>query len=308
MARHEQPLESDPHSMGVMAAAMNKMRESGSKVPAPKSVKAVSENLVTVVRPVATRTAQRRRQPEEPWVDVPAHPKGAYDAFLRPKESRRLAVQQDTTYTNSSPPSEVVTYQEKESVMENGWKKSNALKLLGVLALFAALIAVDLERDWSAERRALKNEKEAASNLVVARMKAEIAALQVVTPKKQEVQSTPLLPAVAKYDCTTAQSSENGYNSGVIHQLSDTGTAPVTFNGCVALLADEGVARITGEGFLIEFPETPGSSNVYRSPSSENPDAGVFWNKIANDPRYTGQVVRIILTPNGHVTITKKGG
>lgn len=152
------------------------------------------------------------------------------------------------------------------------------------------------------------NEKEAASNLVVARMKAEIAALQVVTPKKQEVQSTPLLPAVAKYDCTTAQSSENGYNSGVIHQLSDTGTAPVTFNGCVALLADEGVARITGEGFLIEFPETPGSSNVYRSPSSENPDAGVFWNKIANDPRYTGQVVRIILTPNGHVTITKKGG
>jgi hypothetical protein len=308
MARHEPPLESDPHSMGVMAAAMNKMRESGSKVSAPKSVKAVSKNLVTVVRPVATHTAQRPKQTEEPWVDVPEHPKGAYDAFLRPKESRRLAVQQDTTYTNSSPPSEVVTYQEKESVMENGWKKSNALKLLGVLALFAALIAVDLERDWSAERRALKNEKEAASNLVVARMKAEIAALQVVTPKKQEVQSTPLLPAVAKYDCTTAQSSENGYNSGVIHQLSDTVAPSVTFNGCVRFMVDESVASVTGEGFLIEFPETPGSNNMFKSPTAQNPDAGVFWNKIATNPRYSGQVIQIILTPNGHVTITKKGG
>lgn len=120
MARREPPLESDPHSMGVMAAAMNKMRESGWKVPAPKSVKAVSKNLVTVVRPVATHTAQRPKQTEEPWVDVPEHPKGAYDAFLRPEKVVSLLHSKTRLMPIHRHQVRWLPLCQKESVMENG--------------------------------------------------------------------------------------------------------------------------------------------------------------------------------------------
>ncbi len=314
MAQHEPPLDSDPHSMGVMAAAMNKMRESGSKVPAPKLEKAVSSNLVTVVRPVATRTAQRRRQPEEPWVDVPPHPKGAYDAIAWPEKKRRPAVQHVVSYTNTLPPVEVVSRQSMEVSMKTwpGYIKYPFLIVIFLIGYMLFLSATSFLQDEYEKRGNARGLGTAQTEVLIAQANLEKQRLEKEAAIIKGAKSAPIVVApatvnsVVNYDCNTAQSNENGFFGGVVHQLSDTGNAPVTLNGCASFLVDRRVESIVGNGYLIEFPDPAKAGYSFPTPSSRDPSPVTLWNEAIANPKY-GKVVRVLVKPGSSVTITPKG-
>lgn len=318
MAKNEPPLEDDPFSMAMMATALDaamktaKTARTPSKVFAPHSVK-VTPSHVKTAPPVTAVASTRHAIATERYEEVPELPISAYSDFLRPEN--RPAPQPGALSTNPLPPKKVAPHHVKESGMLKGKWRVPIILTIGVIVYLSWLLISSFAQNMyfqAADARisaSAKAELDAAKTLLdKQKIENEIAKL------KKEAKVTPATAVAViapAYDCTTAQSVENGFRDHVVHQLSDSSEQSVKLSGCAWYMVDEEVAGITGEGYNVQLPANKNAftdnDSFYKSPTSENPDAGVFWNKIASNPSYRGQVVRIVLAPNGHVTITKKG-
>lgn len=195
---------------------------------------------------------------------------------------------------------EVNQSQPKEKFMLNKPTK-------GVL-LFVGLMAVGVIVSFSKNQldnwNSLDNNQrvvsEAEAEYKVAQINAKIKALK----SEEKVTPNPVAPTVlgSTYDCQSGQSVQAGFRKGTIHKLG--GVGEITITGCSWYVADQEVLDISGEGFLLEFPSEPGSTSTYKSPSAENPDPTVFWNKINNS--HQGQALRVLTVRGGYVKITVK--
>lgn len=167
--------------------------------------------------------------------------------------------------------------------------------------VYASYAGLEMYRDWSDPRADLRDKYHAAIQLEIAKINSEKKAIEKGIP-------VPVVTSNATgvaYDCNSAQSALAGYHKRKLNYLSDDETTTVT--GCIWLAVNQEVASISGENFIIEFPTENGSSRYYKTPSDENPDPAVFWNKISNNPQLQGRAVRVHVAKDGFVTITRKG-
>lgn len=173
-------------------------------------------------------------------------------------------------------------------------RKLIPLKIIGLL--LAAIFLLWGMQWWSKIRNQDDIDyrtKEVDISLREAIVAKQIADLKAPPQKAADTKSS--------FDCNYPHSSENGYFSKKVHQIG--GSEQLTVRGCMWASANKQLRSLSGKDFLIEFPDPSNASNSYKCPNAVTSDCAVFLNDRISESPNSDKSFRIIINPNGYLSI-----